>query len=115
MQNIDYINIPILGKYYFTDALSVDAGPQMGFLASAQLETEVEGADGGQAEGDADVSDVTNGTDFGIVAGLKYRLDMGVFFSGRYNLGVSNINDFTGSDNFKQQNNVIQLSVGYSF
>src|SRR5690606_20595756 len=36
--NIDYINIPIMAKYYIVDGFSVEAGPQVGFLTKAELE-----------------------------------------------------------------------------
>jgi len=42
-------------------------------------------------------------------------MDSGLNFGARYNLGLSNIWDFEGSDDFKNQNNVIQVSVGYMF
>lgn len=119
---LDYINIPIMAKYYVTEGLAIEAGPQIGFLVSANSESEVEisGADadifeGDTDSGDVDISDFTSGVDFGVGVGASYRLDMGVFFGARYNLGLSNINDFAGSDDFKNQNNVIQLSVGYLF
>lgn len=122
---LDYINIPIMAKYYVTEGFAIEAGPQVGFLVSANSESEAD-ISGNQelidllddedfASEDFDISDSTSGLDLGIGAGVSYRLDMGVFFSGRYVLGLSNINDFEGSDDFKQQNNVIQLSVGYSF
>ena len=110
---IDYINIPILGKYYITDALSVEAGPQIGFLASATAETEVDGAD--VTIEDVDLKDQISGTDFSVAAGATFRLPMGVFFSARYNVGVSNVNDGPFADIATNQNNVAQLSVGYSF
>ena len=108
---LDYINVPILGKYYITNALSVEAGPQIGFLASANAETEVSN---GTDVPDVDIKDVTSSTDFAIAAGASYRLPMGVFFSARYNIGISDIND-TSLTNASNQNNVAQLSVGYSF
>ncbi|QIE58545.1 PorT family protein [Rasiella rasia] len=125
-QKIDYINIPILGKYYFTEEFSVEAGPQIGFLASANRENDIEVSGENatpeviaiiesQSGGEQDISDSVKGTDFSLAAGATYRLPMGVFFSARYALGLSNINDGPGSDNFKNQNNVAQLSVGYSF
>ncbi|PVW15684.1 porin family protein [Marixanthomonas spongiae] len=111
---LDYINIPILAKYYVAEGFSIEAGPQVGFLVSANGEYEVSG--GGQSESEEeDISDFVSGVDFGIGAGVGYRLPMGVFFQARYTLGLSNINDGEGSDDFKNQNNVIQLSVGYSF
>lgn len=107
---LDYINIPIMAKYYVTEGLALEAGPQVGFLASANSEVEF----GGETE-ETDISDFTSGLDLGVGAGASYRLDMGVFFGARYVLGLSNINDYDGSDDVKQQNNVIQVSVGYSF
>ncbi len=115
---LDYINIPIMAKYYVTEGLALEAGPQIGFLVSANTEFEVEGDDDDNFEfesGEEDISEFINGLDLAVGLGASYRLDMGVFFGVRYNLGLSNINDFEGSDDFKQQNNVFQLSVGYLF
>lgn len=121
---LDYINIPIMAKYYVVDGLAIEAGPQVGFLVSANAETELDldGVDPAIADliedefesGDIDISDNTKGIDFGVALGASYRLNMGVFFGARYTLGLSNINDFEGS-NVKNQNNVFQLSAGYSF
>ncbi|TXD67771.1 PorT family protein, partial [Aequorivita lipolytica] len=41
-------------------------------------------------------------------------LNMGVFFSLRYNKGLLDVNDIDGY-NGKNQNNVFQVSAGYSF
>lgn len=123
-RKLDYINVPIMAKYYLIDGLALEAGPQVGFLVSANAETEFDlsGIDPNTAElienqlntGDVDVSDQTKGVDFGVGLGASYRLNMGVFFSARYTLGLSNINDIDGS-NVKNQNNVFQISTGYSF
>lgn len=42
-------------------------------------------------------------------------MESGLNFAARYNLGFSNINSGEGSDEFKNQNSVIQISVGYFF
>lgn len=109
---LDYIAIPIMAKYYIIDGLSVELGPQFGILVSAKSETEISG--GGESESDEeDLKDFYNTLDLGAGIGASYRLPMGVFFSARYVLGFSNINK--DSDDFKNQNNVIQISAGYSF
>lgn len=59
--------------------------------------------------------DEIKGIDFGINFGLGYKLASGIFLDARYNLGLSNINDLEGSDELKNQNQVIQVSVGYLF
>tara|TARA_R100000935_G_scaffold55682_2_gene85972 strand:+ start:66144 stop:66806 length:663 start_codon:yes stop_codon:yes gene_type:complete len=123
---LDYINIPIMGKFYVTEGLALEAGPQVGFLVSANAESEIEVSGDVDPEildeinnqfpsGDVDISDFTSGVDFGVGVGASYRLDMGVFFGARYTLGLSNINDGPGADSVKQQNNVFQFSVGYLF
>lgn len=109
---LDYINIPIMAKYYIIDGLSVELGPQFGILVSAKAE--YESSENGESESaEDDVKEFFNTLDIGAGIGASYRLPMGVFFSGRYVLGISNINK--DSDDFKNQNNVIQISAGYSF
>lgn len=109
---LDYINIPIMAKYYVIEGLAIEAGPQVGFLVSAKGEIEVTG--GGEAESEKeDIKEFYNTLDFGVGLGASYRLDMGVFFGVRYNLGLANINKDSG--NFKNQNNVFQISAGYTF
>lgn len=61
-----------------------------------------------------DVTKAFSTIDFGLGIGASYRLNMGLFFGARYTLGLSNINDFEGA-NFKNHNDVFQISAGYSF
>jgi len=103
---LNYISLPLMAKYYVAEGFSIEAGPQVGFLMSAKA------TDG---DDDVDIDDVISSVDFGVGVGVGYKLDSGLNFAARYNLGLSNINDFEGSDDFKNQNNVIQLSVGYMF
>jgi hypothetical protein len=101
--NLSYINLPVIAKYYATDGLSIEAGPQVGFLVNAEQEVEGESSD----------FDNTNDIDFGLNFGLGYKLDSGINFSARYNLGLSNIIDT--DSNFEAKNSVFQFSVGYFF
>jgi hypothetical protein len=34
--NMNYINIPVMAKYYITEEFNLEAGPQVGFLMSAK-------------------------------------------------------------------------------
>lgn len=121
--NLDYINIPIMAKYYVIDGLAIEAGPQIGFLMSAKAKGDVEITgdfppelldmfEGEFGSMDEDVKDQFSTVDFAVGLGASYRLDMGVFFGLRYNLGLSNINK---EGDGKNQNNVFQISAGYSF
>ena len=117
---LDYINLPVMAKYYVVDGLALEAGPQVGFLVSAESELDLDGIDPTIAQaiedefGSGDISDSVNSIDLGLAVGASYRLPMGVFFGARYTLGLSDINDINGYDG-KNQNNVFQLSAGYSF
>ena len=104
--NADYINLPIMAKYYVADGFSIEAGPQVGFLMSAKVKAEGE---------EEDIKDSVKGIDFGANLGIGYKLESGLNFGARYNLGLSNLNDGEDSDDFKWNNSVIQVSVGYFF
>lgn len=98
---LSYLNVPLMGKYYVTKGLSVEAGPQIGFLLAAKNEK-------------TNVKDSFNTFDFGVNFGLGYKLDNGLNFGARYNLGLTDINDVEGSSS-KNKNSVFQFSVGYFF
>ena len=97
---LDYINIPVLAKFMIVDGLSIEAGPQIGFLTSSKLENE-------------DIKDFVKKTDFSALVGLGYLLDGGLNFAARYNFGLSNLNDSDLDIDLK--NGVFQLSVGNMF
>ncbi len=111
---LEYINVPLLAKYYIVEGLSLEVGPQVGFLLTA--DREFEKTDSGETEtGEKDILDEIKGIDFGLDFGLAYKLESGIFLAARYNLGLSNINDLTVSDDLKNQNRVIQVSAGFFF
>lgn len=122
---LDYINVPIMAKYYIAEGFALEAGPQIGFLISAKAQTNgeivgdlppeiIEIIEEEWKSRDGDIKDDCQTLDFGVGAGASYRLKMGVFFGLRYNLGFSNIykDDTRG---LKNKNSVLQISAGYTF
>lgn len=104
---LDYLNIPVMAKYYVTDGLSLEAGPQVGFLLSSKIDWDADGESGSE-----DIKDGMNSIDFGLNFGLGYKMASGLNFGARYNLGLSDIaEDSEGS----AKNGVVQVSVGYYF
>ena len=103
--NASYLNLPILAKFYVGEGFSLEAGPQVGFLLSAKAK-----GDGGSV----DLKDETKSIDFGVGLGAGYKLENGLCFNARYNLGLSNIVD-ENEDNLDLKNGVFQLSVGFFF
>ena len=106
--NLDYINVPILAKIYVLPQLSVDLGPQFGFLLSAKVKAK---GDGDTAK--TDIKDGMKSFDLSVPLGLSYKFDFGLEINARYALGLTKIWD--DSDAPKSKNGVIQFGVGYRF
>ena len=95
---MDYLNIPVLAKIQVADGFSVEVGPQIGILLSADADGE-------------DVKEFFKSSDFSGAVGLNYALASGLNFGARYNLGLGSIADGDGDI----MNNVFQVSVGWTF
>lgn len=106
---LDYLNLPLIAKYYVAENFSLEVGPQIGFLLSAN--------DEGESDGftyDEDIKEFIKGIDFGINFGVGYKLDSGLNFGARYNLGLSDVNDdYEEGGTYK--NGVIQAYLGFFF
>lgn len=99
--DLNYINIPVLVKYYLPLGFNVYAGPQFGILTSAE-------------EGGQDVSDFYSGSDVSGAVGAGLDLPFGLNVTGRYIFGISNISDNPNPIRDEARNNMLQVSVGYS-
>jgi hypothetical protein len=104
---VDYLNLPLMAKFYVAEGFSLEAGPQVGFLLSAKDVYE---------GGEDDWSDITKGIDFGLNLGVGYKLESGLNFGARYNIGLSDVNDDPDSlGDSAYKNSVIQAYVGFFF
>ncbi len=108
---LDYINIPVMAKFYVTKGLSLNAGLQVGFLTSAKMD-------------DEKIKDYCNTVDFSIPMSIAYELPMGLTFEARYTTGVTNVfkksyafgSSSTKADElYYDKNEVLMLTVGYKF
>ncbi len=106
--NMGYLNVPVMLAFVFTPGISLQAGPQVGFLMNATV-------DG------ADVKSEMNSVDFGAGFGLGVERPSGFSFSFRYNIGFSNTLSSAlasslaglGFGTVSMTNQVMQFSVGY--
>ncbi|NBC58741.1 MAG: outer membrane beta-barrel protein [Bacteroidetes bacterium] len=96
--DLNYVNIPVLFKFYLIGGLNVQAGPQFGFLIDDSLEDSV--SSGVEAET----------FDLSGAAGLGFDLPAGLRADARYVFGLTDT--FDGGDG---KNGVFMLSLGYSF
>ncbi len=108
---LNYINIPVMLKYYAVNKFSLEVGPQIGFLTSA-----IVNGTSGVTTVDVDAKKFYNSTDFGINFGASYDFTKKVSTGIRYNLGLSNIgsNQFV-SNGDKITNSVFSINLGYKF
>lgn len=106
--NLNYVNVPVMAKYYVIEGLSLEVGPQVGFLTTAEFK--LEGA--GKESGTKDVKDNFKKVDFGLNFGASYNyqnFNLGV----RYNLGLTDVAKEKEGD--AKKNGVFQVSLGYFF
>lgn len=108
-QKLDYLNLPVMAQYQVADGLYLEAGPQLGFLLSA--ETTVEG---NGVKNTVDSKDAFKSIDFGLGFGAGYKLPIGLGINARYNLGLANIIDENEGDG-SLKNSVFQIGLSYSF
>ncbi len=102
--NLNYVNVPLLIQYMFDNGFRIQAGPQIGFLASAKANAN---------DNNTDIKDNYKAVDLGLGVGMSYvHPPSGVGLDVRYNLGLSNINENTAA---VSTNRGIQLGLFYLF
>jgi len=94
---LNYLSIPILLNYKLLGPIYLQAGPQFGILLN-QNKTLLQ--NGGEA---------FKSGDFSMLAGAQVKLSK-FRITGRYAVGLNNINDIDDMDKWKNQ--VVQLSLG---
>ncbi|MBQ6079104.1 MAG: PorT family protein [Muribaculaceae bacterium] len=95
----NYINVPVMLKYYLSPAFSIDLGPQVGFNVYSK-------------GNGVDVKGSTKTVDFGVGLGGTYNLTDKAFVQARYTLGMTNVFKY---DNDDCKNSNIQLAFGMKF
>jgi len=97
---MSYMTIPVMIKFYLPGGFNLQAGPQFGFLNSAEF------------DGD-DIKDSFKSSDMSLNLGAAWDAPFGLVFDARYNIGLSDINDGDGVIVGDVKSGVFQFSVGY--
>ena len=106
--NLNYINFPIVFKYYIIKRINIQAGPQFGTVVNDNL-GEVFGPNG-----DFNYFDITG------IVGIGIDLPLNLRITGRYGFGLSEFY-FSEFENFivtketNTKNSVFSLTAGFSF
>ena len=103
----NYINIPVMFKYYATSSLSIDLGPQFGFKVYDKYTDKWE-EDGKKMKEKYDMGH--RSVDFGLGLGATYNISERVFVQARYTLGLVPL-----YKDGNARNGNAQLSIGYRF
>lgn len=105
-QDLVYLQVPVLVKFYLPLGINFYAGPQFGQLMSAKGEVDT---------GTGTTAKITKNSykdsDKSLIAGAGIDLPFGLAASARYILGLTD----TSIANDDNKNRMFQLSIGYSF
>jgi hypothetical protein len=99
--SLDYVQIPLMVQYYLTRQFYLEAGPQLGLLASAKDYPVDNGIK-------LNVKDEFTSTQVGINVGIGVQANHTLGFYGRYNIGLTDISRY---DNIIDQSRVGQLGM----
>ncbi len=123
---MDYINVPVLVKFYPVNRLSIDFGPQFGFVVSGRYMVKMSEKNPSMGDSDMDAkkavgkqtiymkSSMYNVFDFSLALGVNYEVFDMVDVSVRYNYGFTEV--LKGNPtNDKVKNSVFQIGASYKF
>lgn len=82
--NLGYVNVPVQLQYMFDRGFRIQTGPQLGVLATATVK---------QGDTKTDVKNSYRTAELGWTIGASYVGESGIGIDGRYNHGITRIND----------------------
>ncbi len=103
---LNYVDVPILLRFYATDGFNFFAGPQGSILLGSSFEAD---ALGNTFDWE---TDAINDIDAGLVFGLGYNLPIGLNLQASYDLGLTPVFKDSDAEVF---NRGFKLSLGLSF
>ncbi len=115
---LNYIDIPIVAKYYVTKDLGIEAGPQISILTSAVDVYRGKIKEDDDLVFENNVKSSLNPIDVGAVAGITYSLwdargGKGLYLHARYAFGLMDIVKENPGDAIK--NSVFQFAISFPF
>ncbi|MDI9256780.1 porin family protein [Flavobacterium sedimenticola] len=125
---LGYLNLPLMAQYKVAGGLTLEAGPQIGFLLSGKTEYNSEVTIGEEIitdSGEIDIKDRLKTLSYGVNLGLGYEFKNNLFLQARYHLGLANISKENTTANEEEEplglnpdqlkNQGFQFSLGYRF
>ena len=103
---VDYLNIPVMAKYLVAKGFSIEVGPQIGFVTSAQDTYK------GLSQ---DTKEYISSTDFSLGFGAGYDVTENINIGLRYNVGLTKVNKTSSPGSSDIKNSVFQIGAAYKF
>lgn len=100
---LNYVNVPFQLQYMFDKGFRIQTGPQLGILASATVK---------QEDSKTDIKESLKTAEFGWTIGASYVGESGIGIDGRYNHGITRINENDGTNLY---NRGFQVGLFYVF
>ena len=100
---LNFINIPIMFKYVTTSGFFVEAGPQLGILASAKKDI---------GSSNIDIKNGLQNVNFSVGGGIGYKLDPSLALGARYMAGIS---DLTENNSSELRSSAVSVNLFYTF
>lgn len=108
VNNLFYLNIPLTIKYYIVEKISLEIGPQFGFLLSSNSKSSSLFQTLGNVN--SSYSDGYKSIDYGINFGAGYNVTEKISTGIRYNFGLNNVN---GRSSTEIKNSNLSISMSY--
>ncbi len=113
---LDYINLPLIFRYYLVEGFSFNLGPQLSYLISAKQDGDYgTGSNSSSSDtpvDDVDVKDDFESYDLGLSGGFGYDFDFGLTLDARYTYGFIKMRP---ESSINWHNSVFQFTAGWAF
>ena len=109
--NSQYIDLPVVVKGTF-NGFQVFAGPQVSYLANAELLTRAGALGFNVVNNTSDVTNEFNRLDVALTGGIGYQFGNGMNITAAYDHGLSRVNS---GQNLESYNRAFKVGVGFKF
>lgn len=101
-QKFTFVRVPLLASYRVVNKVSLQAGPQLGFLINEKLDIDDDSVE--------ILEDAYKNFEFSFAFGLEYDLSESLLLGARYTLGVSDMSDIVDAS---LKTNNLQVYIGW--